>query len=89
MYAQCLSPKPPLQVYTVNDLPHNLALIRRLRAKKNKENQHSKHVAERAGSAPLSDTEAARKKRKRKEITFTRVWRSPTLRYASMCTHLH
>ena len=69
--AQRLSPSFPLQVSTVNDLPRNLALIRRLREKYDGEREKDELAAERAGAGPPADVEAARKKSKRTKTTFT------------------
>ena len=55
----------------MHDLPWNLALIRRLRAKKHREKQQNNHVTGRAGDGPPEDDGAAGKVGKRSKITFT------------------
>lgn len=65
----CAQKQP--EVSTVHDLPRNLALIRRLRAKRNREKQRRSPVSERAGDGTPADAGAARKEGKQNKITFT------------------
>ena len=66
-----LSQLLPVQVYTVNDVPRNLALIKLLRAKADGDNLQRRRASGVAGGGPPADAEAGRTGSTRKKTPFT------------------